>query len=157
MVPPVIPIYRPTGILLSINNPSSSRYPNYTPYSYKWNATGPSALLAFSFRHDPGYWQLDDVTVYSGVKQLIQNGGFEIGDLTGWGYSGNCNSDAGRPYQSGRSSKAGNWYYNDGCRNGVDTISQTFPTVAGYTYIISFWLRNQDCCRTVETVTVTIT
>ncbi|CAF4893961.1 unnamed protein product, partial [Rotaria sp. Silwood1] len=85
--PPCTPQSRLSGRLLSIINPTSSSYPTYTCYAYTWVASGTSATLSFSFRHDPGSWILDDVQVYHGLTQLITNGGFESGNLAGWNYS----------------------------------------------------------------------
>jgi hypothetical protein len=157
VAPPVTPVSCPNGSLLSIVNPTSTPFPNYTPYSYAWTANGSSALLSFFFRHDPRGWLLDDITVYDGMTQLINNGGFENGDLTGWNYSGRCNFLIGDTYRNSRLAKKGDWYYYDPCRDYGDTISQTFPTVAGNTYIISFWLSNRGCCSPTEIATITIT
>ena len=146
------------GILLSITNPTSSIYPTYTYYSYIWVATGSSAKLSFFFRHDPGGWMLDDVTVYrnSTSTQLITNGGFESGNLNGWSRSGSCQWNVGTAYGGANYAKSGSYYYYDRCAQGGDTLSQTFSTVANGTYIISFWLTNYRCCAATETANITI-
>jgi hypothetical protein len=144
------------GILFSVTNPLSFNYPTYTYYTYTWTATGSTATLSFYFRHDPGGWMLDDVTVYHGSTQLIINGGFETGDLTGWNYSGYCFYNTGQAYSGSSYAKTGNYYYYDRCQQYGDTISQNFSTTVGDTYVISFWLTNYGCCGTTEIANITL-
>ena len=143
-------------ILFSVVNPPSSTYPNYTCYAYTRVATRSSATLSFFFRHDPDGWMLDDVKVYHGLTQLITNNGFESGSLTGWTYSGQCQSYTGTAYLDSTRAKSGNRYYYGRCANIGDRISQTFATVAGDTYIISFWLTNNGCCIQTEIANITL-
>ncbi|CAF1193988.1 unnamed protein product [Adineta steineri] len=146
------------GILFSITNPSSSNYPLYDCYNYQWIATDSSSTLSFFFRQDPGGWMLDDISVYYNSTQLIINGGFETGDLTGWTWSGTCNINVGQAYYGSSYAHNGNYYYYDRCAgdNHGDTLQQTFPTIIGQTYFISFWLTNYDCCSTQEIANITI-
>ncbi|CAF1283928.1 unnamed protein product [Adineta ricciae] len=147
-----------SNTLLYILNPNSSIYPIYTCYAYTWIATGPSATLSFFFRQDPGGWMIDDVTVYHNSTQLIVNGGFETGNLSSWSLTGTCNLNYGQVYYGSSYAKSGDWYYYDRCAgagNG-DTLSQTFNTVAGDTYYVSFWLTNYNCCDPTEIANITL-
>lgn len=137
-------------------NPSSFPYPTYTCYAYMWIATRSSATLSFFFRHDPDGWMLDDIEVYHGMTQLIINGGFESGNLTGWIRTGTCNVYIGMAYPGSSWAKSGNYYYYDRCANHGDEISQTFATIPGDTYVISFWLTNSGCCGTTEIANITL-
>ncbi|CAF1545498.1 unnamed protein product [Adineta steineri] len=149
VAPPCPPQSVSNGTLLYLMNPTSSIYPNYTCYAYTWTATALSATLSFFFRHDPGAWMLDDVSVY-------------YGSLTGWNYTGNCGTNYGQATSGSSYAKSGSWYYYDPCASYMggngwgDTISQTFSTIAGGTYTISFWLTNYDCCNHTEIANITL-
>jgi hypothetical protein len=155
VAPPCTPTASPNGILFSITNPTSSSYPNYTCNTFQWVATSSSATLSFFFRHDPGVWMLDNVSVYHGSTQMITNGGFETGNLNGWTRSNTCSANPG-VIKQGSGARSGNYYYYDGCPNAGDTIGQTFSTISGDIYIISFWLTNEGCCATTEIANITI-
>ncbi|CAF1454017.1 unnamed protein product [Adineta steineri] len=155
--PPCSPQSRSTGVLLSITQPSSSNYPSYDCYAYTWVATGASAALSFFFRQDIGGWMLDDVNVYHGTTQVIINGGFEAGNLNAWNHFGSCAVNTGMAYSGRSDANTGDYYYYDPCTLYGDTISQTFSTVIGDIYIISFWLTNYWCCSLTEIANVTIT
>jgi hypothetical protein len=102
-----------------------------------------------------GGWLLDDVSVYHGLTQMIVDGGFESGDISAWTYSGSCNLWFGQDYSDGRA-KSGNWFYYDQCALDGDIISQTFPTVAGDTYVVSFWLTSDSCCSGTQIANITL-
>ncbi|CAF1018286.1 unnamed protein product [Adineta steineri] len=137
VAPPCPPQSVSNGTLLYLMNPTSFIYPNYTCYAYTWTATALSATLSFFFRHDPG-------------------------SLTGWNHTGNCGNNYGQATSGSSYAKSGSWYYYDPCAGYIggnmtgDTISQTFSTIAGGTYTISFWLTNYDCCNHTEIANITL-
>jgi hypothetical protein len=135
----------------SIFNISIGSLPtSYTPYSYSFNATGSSATLTFAGIGDAGgpahnYFLLDSISVNhtSANTNVLINGGFETGDLTGWtmfcNTSSNCN---GTYYGQVITSQyyQGTHCYMDDCRN-YDYLTQSFSTVSGDSYLISFYIK----------------
>jgi sugar lactone lactonase YvrE len=73
------------------------------------------------------------------AQSLVQNGGFETGDFTGWTQSGNTGS-------TGVSSLFTNVHSGTYCGRfgpvgALGYISQVIPTVPGQSYFISMWLQ----------------
>lgn len=79
------------------------------------------------------------LTVYT---RLVQNGGFETGDFSGWTRSGNT----GGLYIAGFSPfiHTGSKGTDLGPPDSPGYLSQTIPTIAGQCYLISFWLWLND-------------
>jgi hypothetical protein len=73
-------------------------------------------------------------------SSLVQNGGFETGDFTGWDRSGNA------AYTSVTTDSSYVHSGADGLRTGPSGspgfLAQTMPTIAGQVYFVSFWLDN---------------
>lgn len=74
--------------------------------------------------------------------ELVQNGGFETGDFTGWTLA----NDDGYDYVDNGSAAdisphSGSYFAAFGqlSSDGLCTISQTLPTVPGISYLLSFW------------------
>jgi hypothetical protein len=71
---------------------------------------------------------------------LIVNGGFETGDITGWDGSGAVQIFAGSPpYYT----QAGNYaagFSTDNPSNPPSTLYQTIPTTPGDVYQLSYWV-----------------
>jgi len=92
--------------------------------------------LRFGFENDPSFFNFDEASVWP--TPLIQNGGFEFGDLTGWTTNGNI---AGNAFVS---TNANSGYYGGefGPVGSLGYISQTVQTVPGQAYLIGFMLNN---------------
>ena len=76
-------------------------------------------------------------------KQVIENGGFETGDFTGWTLSGDTSNtfvDVG--FFSGITPHSGSYEAVLGTSVSLGYLSQTLPTTAGASYLLSFWFAN---------------
>ena len=122
---------------------------DYTFYSYDVTATNSATWLTVFFRQDPAYWAFDDVALTdTNGNNLIVNGGFETGDLTGWvaagqtnvPYAGQVYTGSGTPGTTTRNPHSGTYYWFDGAVGGVDGVAQGISTVVGQDYVLSFWL-----------------
>ena len=85
-------------------------------------------------------------------QSLVQNGGFETGDFTGWNVTGNSGQNAvvSFPPQFVHSGSYGAFLGN------VSTLgyaAQTLSTVPGQLYLVSFWLNNPNNTGYGSTVT----
>ncbi|CAF2103255.1 unnamed protein product, partial [Rotaria magnacalcarata] len=124
----------------------------YTRYSYPFTASDSSSTVTFILTGDDGakmhYWLLDDVSVNDTATNtnILVNGNFDQGTLNGWtqfcATDANCgNGDYGQLTTSPCRSAA--YCYMDKCDNGgyYDYLLQSFDTVTGNYYILSFYIR----------------
>jgi hypothetical protein len=81
---------------------------------------------------------------YGGPVNLVQNGGFETGDLTGW----TNNPTTSRPWTVDEDSHSGTFAVQNGCigapcingnASAQDTLAQTIATNVGDSYTLSFF------------------
>jgi hypothetical protein len=78
------------------------------------------------------------------ADNLVANGGFETGDLTGWTQTSFSGSLFGIG-TNGSGPHSGYYAADFGAmNNNYDTISQTLATSNGTGYIVSFWLANSS-------------
>ncbi len=114
-------------------------------YSASFLATTPDSTVTFVFRHDPGFFTLEDTSVTTGGgPNLFSNPNFAIGAPTaagagvpGWQYF----FQAGNLYPEYLGYENGVGFY-DGSTQAYDGIYQIIPTVPGDVYTVSFGLLN---------------
>ncbi|CAF0855657.1 unnamed protein product [Adineta steineri] len=138
----------PPGQILTLT--VSSATTTYHRYNYSFTANDLSSTLSFIATGDAGgpadhYWLLDQVSVndMNSSTNVLINGDFETGNLNGW--SQFCNTDANcktTQYAHTVSSPcyAGTYCVYDACQN-FDYLYQSFSTVVGHYYLISYYLR----------------
>ncbi len=91
----------------------------------------------------PSYWCLDDISVVTpSGTQLWQDGGFETSPLTNYYTICNPGGTTDGTISTTCPHSGTNSFY-DGATGYSDYLSQTFITVVGTSYNISFWLQNQ--------------
>jgi len=73
------------------------------------------------------------------ATNLLTNGSFETGDLTGWTESGDGVVLANGPFSYYSGAQDGSWYLGMGPVGGDATLSQTISDTAGTHYTFSFW------------------
>jgi hypothetical protein len=121
-------------------------------YSATFVATSTESYITFVFRHDPGFFTLENVDVTQGGNppNLIVNGDFSAGAPTtpgggapGWSYfiqAGNVYPQfLGNESGPGGEDGMGPGFY-DGSTQAYDGIDQMFATVVGDTYDVDFGL-----------------
>ncbi|CAF1182476.1 unnamed protein product [Rotaria sordida] len=142
-----------SGIKMIANCVNCSTMLFYYNYVTTYTAIGTSTRIAFSFRRNNGYFALDNLSVRSFTApstELLVNGGFEMGDLTGWSYCSQDNSSMTGGVKGNSSnftylsftfrSQSGSYYYVGGGTTYADYISQTFSSTIGALYTVSLWI-----------------
>ncbi len=114
---------------------------------YNYTAISNVTRIAFAFLRQTYYFALDSVSVRDFAApstELINNGGFETGDLTSWLYcnQNNASSTGGvmsnfTYYNFTYYPQAGNYYYLGGSNISADYIIQPFSTQIGHQYTIT--------------------
>ena len=144
----------PASGLLVLDLAGTPIYTAYTPYTASFVASTVTSTVTFVFRHDPGFFAFDDVSVFDVTTpsaNLLANGGFEEGAPTesgggapGWTYfAQNGIGFLGSESATGTdllTAYSGDFFWEDGATGGYDGIDQTFATTPGDTYSIGFFL-----------------
>lgn len=110
----------------------------WTNLHFTVTSPGTQSTLQFGLRDDPSSLGLDEVSVVP--VPILQNGGFEFGDFTGWTTSGNF-EDTGVSTNT-LYAEAGFYGGQLGPVGSPGYLSQTVTTIPGQTYLIGLMLDN---------------
>ncbi len=136
----------PSGAILDLNGqPISS---TAVQYSVSFTATQSSTDISFAFRDDPAFLSFSNVSVVDSLapnNNLLTNGDFSGGVYSennnnavpiGWTYENQYNATFQGAVENGV------WY--DGSVGAYDALSQLINTVIGDSYMISFFLSENN-------------
>lgn len=110
----------------------------WTNLHYTVLSPGTQTTLQIGVRDDPSFLDLDEISAVP--VPLLQNGGFEFGDFTGWTLSGDtfdCLVTTDAQYLD-----TGFYGAQVGPVGSLGYISQTIPTIPGQPYLIGLMLYN---------------
>jgi hypothetical protein len=136
---------------------NTSLWLNVSSSSGTLSAGGPAATVTVSLNpavtnFSPGVYAANVVftNLNSGGRQSrqfvfqmsLQNGGFETGDTTGWVLTGDGGGDDFVDTGANITPHSGKYVAVFGETNGLAYLSQTIPTIAGRSYLLSLWLNS---------------
>jgi Pro-kumamolisin, activation domain len=104
-----------------------------------------TANLLFT-NNTTGFVQTRQFTVQVG-QDLVQDGGFEVGDFAYWTLFGSHATDNSFVDDGTYTDMApydGTYFAALGATNGLNYMTQTLPTRAGQLYLLSFWLQSTN-------------
>ncbi len=138
----------PGGAILDLAGDTISS--TFAQYTVDFTAGVAFTDITFALRNDPWYTAVDDISVVDLTTpsgNLIVNGDFETGDLTGWTYDNVYGAIAGGFVTNGGcfglGTHGGSYEYCDGAVQAYDAIDQVIPTTVGDVYQISFYTAAQ--------------
>lgn len=136
-----------SGQLLHLDK-NNSPGTNNTNYTFTFTATTVLSTIRFAFKaagDNDHNWYLDNVSVRDNTSniELLINGGFESGDLTGWTEfcADTCQTSRSGEVTNSTNCAEGTYCYFDFCNGQGNFISQAFSTVVGRLYVIQFTLK----------------
>lgn len=126
---------------------------SYTQFTHSFTATSTRTRISFAFQQDKSCFGLDDVSIQRVLTpgtELLQNNGFETGELTGWTYCNATNPTGTTEVVSGSTSvscggpfgrvKVGNFaFYESSIGADASYLSQIVNTTIGDAYTVSYW------------------
>ncbi|CAF2076656.1 unnamed protein product [Rotaria magnacalcarata] len=137
-----------TGAFFSYNTGSAPT--TYTLNSHTFTANDSSSTLTFILSGDPGpklhYWLLDDVSVNDTATNtnILVNGNFDQGTLNGWtqfcATDANCGNGNYGQLTNSPCRSAPDCYVDTCSGSNFDYLLQSFGTVPGNRYIVSFYM-----------------
>ncbi|CAF3926678.1 unnamed protein product [Adineta steineri] len=133
-----------TGATMLLNLTNSPNQNSYIQYSYNYIAITTSTRLTLSFRMDSNNWSLDTLSVkrIGTSTELLTNGDFESGTMTGWS---SCNPNNATNFGFIKDdilyTYSGYYFWKDASTGAVDYLYQYFSSVVGANYTISFYLK----------------
>jgi len=135
----------PAGGTLAPGGPATTVSVSLTPAANNL-AAGVYTVNAQFTNTTSGLVQTRQFTLQVG-QELVQDGGFEDGDLAYWNLAGN--DAAGYNYvddgtYTGLTPHSGTYFAAMGEYGSLASLSQTLPTRAGQPYLLSFWLQSAD-------------
>ena len=147
----------PGGFIGRVLNNSPSTWQTYS-FTFTPTQSG-SNYVMLSFRQDPAYWSVDNVSVKAAGSNvnLLRNGGFDTGGtITAQTNNGPTQVSTptywGVAYQAGiYPGAAGQWnsaIWYDGAVGSFDAIYQALNLTAGTTYTISFMVAGDNTAST---------
>jgi len=147
----------PGGFIGRVLNNSPATWQTYS-FTFTPSQSG-SNYVMLSFRQDPAYWSVDNVSVKAAGSNvnLLRNGGFDTGGtITAQTNNGPTQVSTptywGVAYQAGiYPGAAGQWnsaIWYDGAVGSFDAIYQALNLTAGTTYTISFMVAGDNTAST---------
>jgi hypothetical protein len=128
----------PAGAIFDLNGQAVTNVQQL--YAVDFVAGVANTAITFAFRQDPDFEKFSNVSVVdltTASGNLLTNGDFGTGDLTGWTYANIYGASFGGVVQAGCGAGGTNCWF-DGAVQAYDAISQTIATNIGDTYEISF-------------------
>jgi hypothetical protein len=128
---------------------------SYQSYTTTFTAASSSEFLSFSFREDPAFLLLANVSVTTGGgPNLLTNGDFSLGPVgasapTGWTYLNTFGATFGGVVDAGCGPTGGNCYF-DGAVQAYDAITQLLSLTTGSMYTVSFQLSDNGDLTTFQ-------